>query len=150
MKDVPFPIPDVPPSLFDHAGRLVDSSRTKEHNDIMWSIISDAFKESKENSSSIASEKSLMDYFNEKVKELQLNQESSKLVLTMAQTWGDFVGEPIEKQSLKFFWLEECIEGGTSSGARTTFFVSGTKIWQKICTWLVPTRQSLAKLGKQH
>lgn len=25
--------------------------------------------------------------------------------------WGDFVGEPIEKQSLRFFWLEECIEG---------------------------------------
>jgi len=26
--------------------------------------------------------------------------------------WGDFVGEPIEKQSMKYFWLEECIEGG--------------------------------------
>ena len=141
MKDVAFPIPDVPPMLFDHAGHPVDPSVTKEHNDIMWSIISDAFKESKEKSSSIPSEKSLLDYFNEKVKELQLNQETANMVLTMARTWGDFVGEPVEKQSLKYFWLEECIEGGMSSGARLTFLAFDTKIWQKICTWPVPTKQ---------
>ncbi|KAK5150390.1 hypothetical protein LTR16_012680, partial [Cryomyces antarcticus] len=29
----------------------------------------------------------------------------------MAEMWGAFVGTSIQRQSLKFFWLEECIEG---------------------------------------
>ena len=57
-------------------------------------------------------EESLMDFFKAKVEEKELDSRSSKIVLQMARMWGDFVGEPIEKQSLKFFWLEECIEGG--------------------------------------
>lgn len=112
----------------------MDVATTKEHYNIMWSIISDAFKDSKENSSSIPSEKSLMDYFIEKVGELQLSQESSKLVLAIARIWGDFVGEPIEKQSLKFFWLEECIEGGTSSINNISFFISGADAAQRTFT----------------
>ena len=53
-----------------------------------------------------------MDYFRSEVKGKKLDDASSKLVFQMARMWGDFVGEPIEKQSLRFFWLEECIEGG--------------------------------------
>ncbi|KAL6715894.1 hypothetical protein ACLMJK_006855 [Lecanora helva] len=110
-KATTFTMPDTPPSLFDQSGHAVDANITKEHYDIMWGIISDAFKLSKTGSASIPSELSLMDFFNQKVKKLQLNETSSKLVLALARMWGDFVGEPIEKQSLKFFWLEECIEG---------------------------------------
>ena len=33
------------------------------------------------------------------------------LLLQEAEAWGAFVGGPIQRQSLKFFWLEECIEG---------------------------------------
>ena len=53
-----------------------------------------------------------MDFFKGEVKRRQLDDASSQLILQMARMWGDFVGEPIEKQSLRFFWLEECIEGG--------------------------------------
>ena len=55
-----------------------------------------------------------MDFFKSEVLARGLDDFSSKVVLQMAHVWGDFVGEPIEKQSLKFFWLEECIEGGGS------------------------------------
>lgn len=27
--------------------------------------------------------------------------------------WGAYVGDGVELQSLKFFYLEDCIEGGT-------------------------------------
>ena len=56
-----------------------------------------------------------MDFFKSEVQAKGLDDQTSRLVLQMAQMWGDFVGEPIEKQSLKFFWLEECIEGGIQS-----------------------------------
>ena len=112
-KDTTFSVPDMPPSLYDQSGHLMDAEIVKEHYEIVWSIIADAFKHSKENSVSIPSDESLIDFFKAKVKERELNDDSLKLVLAMARIWGDFVGEPIEKQSLKFFWLEECIEGGT-------------------------------------
>ena len=53
-----------------------------------------------------------MDFFRSEAKGKGLDDASSKLIFQMARMWGDFVGEPIEKQSLRFFWLEECIEGG--------------------------------------
>ena len=34
-----------------------------------------------------------------------------RLLLQEAEMWGAFVGGAIQRQSLKFFWLEECIEG---------------------------------------
>lgn len=53
-----------------------------------------------------------MDFFRSEAKRRELDDASCKLVFQMARMWGDFVGEPIEKQSLRFFWLEECIDGG--------------------------------------
>lgn len=45
----------------------------------------------------------------------------------MAEMWGSFIGSPITSQSLKFFWLEECIDG-------ENLFCAGTyrKILQSI------------------
>ena len=93
-------------------GHLVESQRATTHSEIVWEIISSAFKYSRENGSSIAPQSSLMDFFKSEVKAKGLDEASSKLIFQMARMWGDFVGEPIEKQSLRFFWLEECIEGG--------------------------------------
>ena len=38
-------------------------------------------------------------------------QRNRDTILRMAEMWGAFVGSPIQTQSLKFFWLEECIDG---------------------------------------
>lgn len=54
-----------------------------------------------------------MDYFHTSLEEKKLAEDSSALVLQMARIWGDFIGDPIEKQSLKYLWLEECIDGGS-------------------------------------
>ena len=90
----------------------MDPKTAMKISDLTWGIIGDAFSYSSDHKASIPSEKSLMDFFKSKVQAKGLDDQTSKLVLQMAQIWGDFVGEPIEKQSLKFFWLEECIEGG--------------------------------------
>lgn len=38
-------------------------------------------------------------------------QRKRQLVLDESPTWGPFVAGTTERQSLKFFWLEECIDG---------------------------------------
>lgn len=90
----------------------MDERTATEHSELVWGIIGEGFKYSNQHTASIPPERSLMDYFESIVKEKGLSDASSKLVLQMARMWGDFVGEPIEKQSMKYFWLEECIEGG--------------------------------------
>lgn len=100
--------------MYDESGHLVDSACAQRHYDLVWGMISDAFKHSHEKCASIPAETSLMDFFRSKAKEKKLDDDTTRLVLQIARMWGDFVGEPIEKQSLKFFWLEECIEGGNA------------------------------------
>ncbi|KAI9819708.1 MAG: hypothetical protein M1832_003942 [Thelocarpon impressellum] len=40
-----------------------------------------------------------------------LSEELRQKVLWVSEVWGAYVGEPIGSQSLKYFWLEECIDG---------------------------------------
>ena len=105
-------VPEVSPCVFDEDGHRLDTDAEGMYSNIVWGIISDAFKYSNECSATIMPEESLMDFFKVKVEQKGLDSRAAKIVLQMARMWGDFVGEPIEKQSLKFFWLEECIEGG--------------------------------------
>lgn len=53
-----------------------------------------------------------MDHLRIKVLEKTSDKISSKIILQMASMWGDYVGESIETQSLKYFWLEDCLDGG--------------------------------------
>ncbi|KZF24139.1 FAD/NAD(P)-binding domain-containing protein [Xylona heveae TC161] len=120
-------------SLFDEEGNLVDDQRATHYSEVVWSIIADAFKYSNEHSATIEPSESLMDFFKQKTREAvlersadskdsatleTLNQER-ETILRIAKMWGAFVGSSIERQSLKYFWLEECIEG-------ENLFVAGT------------------------
>lgn len=97
----------------DQLGCTMPEAKVKKHNEQMWSVIDDAFRYSKEQSASIPQDRSLYDFFQTKLKEKSLDQASSEIVLQMARIWGDFIGDPIEKQSLKYLWLEDCIDGGS-------------------------------------
>jgi hypothetical protein len=79
----------------------------------VWSILDDTFKYSSANSSSIPPNKSLMDRFTEKVKESdQIKASLKDNLLRIVKMWGDFTGSDITRQSLRFFWLEEGVDGG--------------------------------------
>ena len=91
---------------------MLEEQKAAEHSELFWGIIGNAFKYSNQESASIPQNRSLMDYFHTILKEKQLAEDSSALVLQMARRWGDFIGDPIETQSLKYLWLEECIDGG--------------------------------------
>lgn len=92
-----------------------------ENSEIVWSIIEQAMKHSENEveSASIPAQESLLDFFKKKVPEMVTKDmegdtqvdDRRETILDMSEMWGAFVGSPIERQSLRFFWLEECIDG---------------------------------------
>ncbi|RCI16021.1 hypothetical protein L249_1971 [Ophiocordyceps polyrhachis-furcata BCC 54312] len=99
-------------NVFDQTGSLFPPEDGEKYADVMWDIIQDAFKLSNKSCLDIHSAKSLYDYFHERVAERFPDTEpdsehNKRVVLQLAETWGTFVGSPVSRQSLKFFWLEE-------------------------------------------
>ena len=104
-------------SLVDESGNMLNEEAKGKLESILWSIIEEAFEHSDKKSREIHKAESLFDFFQQKVKEKIPDsepdfEETRRRVLHMSELWGAFVGSPIQRQSLKFFWLEEFIEGG--------------------------------------
>ena len=97
--------------IFDGRGSLLTREKADAISDLVWGIISDAFKYSNE-TPNIPQSRSLKDFFIEKLEEKEISNDKKKLVMQLAEMWGAFIGDSFERQSLKYFWLEECIDGG--------------------------------------
>lgn len=89
----------------------MDNAKATGFSELVWGVIADAFKYSNE-CATIPPDRSLKDFFIEKVGEKGLTDDENRVVLQMAEMWGAFIGDPIDRQSLKNFYLEECIDGG--------------------------------------
>ena len=98
--------------MYDTNGSLLRNKEVSDGFDIVWNIIADAFKHSNESCAKIDPELSLKDFFNDRLRTTQLDARARNLVLELAETWGGFVGDAVERNSLKWFWLEECLDGG--------------------------------------
>lgn len=103
--------------VFDEDGTRIPDAEVAEIAEGFWGIVSDAFQYSNDNTDTCPPERSLMDFVLEKVDD-KFTDESKEVAKTKrrrlvreAEMWGAFVGSPTQTQSLKFFWLEECIEG---------------------------------------
>lgn len=107
---------DSGPDVFDEDGQPYPPEEGELYSTMMWDIVQAAFKHSNRNSADIDPAESLLDFFKAKLRETIPEttedwRRKRAIVLKMADLWGAFVGSPVERQSLKFFWLEECIEG---------------------------------------
>lgn len=103
--------------VFDEFGKLFPVAEGEKYSNIAWDIIQDAFNHSNKFSKDTDPKESLHDFFVQKVVEKVPSTEEDherrrNIVMQVSELWGAFVGSPVGKQSLKFFWLEECIEGG--------------------------------------
>ncbi len=103
--------------IYDEDGQILPLEDGDKYSTLMWKIIEDAFEYSNKHGAEIDPERSLLDFFLEQVPKRIPDTEDDhemrrRILLQMAGLWGNFVGSPIRSQSLKFFWLEECIEGG--------------------------------------
>lgn len=77
----------------------------------MWSIIDKALDYSRKNTDIISPNKSLFDYIQEEVASTNLPGLEKEACIEMSKLWGSYVGSPIDRQSLKFFFLEDCLDG---------------------------------------
>lgn len=119
---------DTRTNMFDEFGKLFHLDDSENYSDIMWDIIQDAFKYSNKHWTTIPAEESLWDFFQKKVVERIPETEADferkrNTLLQVSELWGAFVGSPITRQSLRFFWLEECIEGGKFSPPSFFFLI---------------------------
>ncbi|KAH8687593.1 hypothetical protein BGZ60DRAFT_522243 [Tricladium varicosporioides] len=100
-------------NIFGEDGTKLEEARSL--SDAMWGIIVQAFKHSSQNTATIDPEESLHDFFIKRVADMFTEdadaEHKRKVIMQMAELWGAFVGSPVTTQSLKFFWLEECIDG---------------------------------------
>ena len=106
------PPEDVAPEVYEETGQKMASREAADSVGTVWEIILEANEFSKKHGSSIPPSLSLVDFFKTKLEERQLDEATCERVHQIAKVWGDIIGEPIECQSLKFFWLEECVDEG--------------------------------------
>lgn len=97
--------------LFSRDGQLVSEDVASKISEFMWTTIGEAFEYSNAHGDTIPPERSLFDYFQEKLEQTQFSQTEKQMCLDSCRLWGAYVGDPIERQSLKFFRLEECVDG---------------------------------------
>ncbi|RDW86478.1 flavin monoamine oxidase family protein [Aspergillus mulundensis] len=105
--------------VFGSDGKAMDEGLAMKMSEVLWSTIDEAFKYSNSHRDDIPAEKSLLDFIREQLEETDLTADEKRLCVESARLWGSYVGDPIERQSLKFFSLEESIDG-------SNYFVAST------------------------
>ncbi|KAG0129283.1 hypothetical protein HOY82DRAFT_579740 [Tuber indicum] len=106
-------------------GKLLDQAEADELSELMWKVIERAVEYSKHCHPAIPVEKSFYDYCVEKAEELfgtgaaEDEKRKKELWLSLAEMWGTFIGSPVKRQSLKYFFLEEPLEGANIFVAST-------------------------------
>ncbi|TID18388.1 FAD/NAD(P)-binding domain-containing protein [Venturia nashicola] len=114
---------------YDPEGNLMPEEEVAKVSESMWELIGKAFKHSNSNSATIPASESLLDFIKdhadeqiqepfpieyqatEDCKNGKVKMPKKELMLSLSEQWGSFVGGAVETQSLKFFWLEECLDG---------------------------------------
>ena len=96
--------------VFSPSGTVVSDDKVNTGLDRVWELISDAFRESNRRGDLIDPKTSLKDYFLDRLSDGDESERS--LILMLAEQWGGFIGDEWHKQSLRWFWLEECLDGG--------------------------------------
>lgn len=106
-------------ALFDPEGNLLDAEEAEEYGSLLWDdgLIAEAFEYSERNQKTIDPWRSVYDFFAEKAEgvftdlEEDVAKRKREMLLLSTQMWGAYVGSPVQRQSLRFFFLEETVEG---------------------------------------
>ena len=103
-------------TVFSPDGEPLDNDTVTKISDFMWTTIEEAFEYSNRHKDNISSDQSLLDFFLGKVAQQEkLSEVERDLCIEYCKLWGAYIGESVARQSLKFFCLEECIDGSESS-----------------------------------
>ena len=102
--------------LVDGEGHLVAPSKANKALKQVWAILEAAIEHSTNRNEDIHCSENLYSFFeswcSQALKAGDMDGQEMELVLGMSQMWGAYVGDSVGLQSLKYFYLEDCIEGG--------------------------------------
>ena len=102
--------------MVDDEGHLVAPSEANKALKQVWEILEGAIEYSTNRNEEIDSSASLHSFFegwcDGAFQRGDMTGREVELVLGMSQMWGAYVGDRVELQSLKYFYLEDCIAGG--------------------------------------
>ncbi|KAJ5514054.1 hypothetical protein N7463_003606 [Penicillium fimorum] len=104
---------------YSRNGHPINDEVSAKVQNFVWTTIAEAFKYSNHHGESIPVERSLFDFFCDRVQKTTFSDEEKQLCLDACRIWGSYVGDQVDKQSLKFFRLEECVDGSNFVVAST-------------------------------
>jgi hypothetical protein len=103
--------------VFNRNGSTIPEDRAKELSELRWTLIEEAFPYSIKNKATITANDSLYDFLLRRTVEEKLSTEDRQLLLDMSHMWGCYIGDAIQRQSLRFAFLEDCCGGGACKGS---------------------------------
>lgn len=101
--------------VFSKDGKLLDEKMTDKVSDFVWTTIQSAFVYSNKHKDAIPPDRSLFDFLLEKIEGTDFSPAEKDASVEACKVWGAYVGDPVQRQSLKFFFLEECVDESTLS-----------------------------------
>lgn len=108
-------LPEDVHSIFLKDGKQLQGDEARSLWTAVENLLAEGIDYSRTNKADISEETSLMDWFPEKVKNLNISSQQKARMLEVVHDWGGYSGEAIETQSLKNVWLETNMPGGMSS-----------------------------------
>lgn len=104
-------------SICDQHGEWLGREAARELYEEVWQILGEAMETSRAQFNSIDDSSRMVDVFKQEVERRYCHIGKSEarriLMLQIVEMWGAFMGDDFENQSLKNFWLDCGIEGGT-------------------------------------
>lgn len=109
-----------PAAVITRSGQMLESQKATQTSSIIWKTIDEAYEYSRRLGTQIPADRSLFDFIRERVGVQQgLSTEEKDECLEFSRVWGSYVGDAVERQSLRFFWLEECLDESVAFVAST-------------------------------
>lgn len=110
--------------VYDREGRRMSKAEAEWTSGMVWEGIVEAMRYSEAHGTEISADESLFEWLRRRWQDAAAKGEQGfdgppearkrkvRDLTEESRMWGAFVGGVIERQSLRWFWMEECVEGG--------------------------------------
>lgn len=98
--------------LFDSLGNTVDGEKASKLQGLIWSFFEDSFGYSTEHGDDIPTSASLYQYVRGRIEHCGVDDDDREMLANLSQLWGNYTGDMIQRQSLKYVWTEVVCGGG--------------------------------------
>ncbi len=98
--------------LFASDGNPVEPARALRLQELIWTFFKDSFVYSAEHGSENPTAASLDQYVRKRIAECAVPDDDRELLAGLSEMWGNYTGDAIQRQSLKYSWTEVVCNGG--------------------------------------